>query len=1219
MSGEMMKTIGDILSRDLTKQIEEVIQVNQTDEESVYSEIDEYVATDRIKEHYRDLLKAMADAPSEPTEGVGIWISGFFGSGKSSFAKNLGYVLSDPHLKGKAASELFKNRVKDNDVSNYLDLVNLKIPTEVVMFDVSKGSEVRRSEEKIAEIVYRALLMHLDYSTDFDVAELEIELEGDDELEQFISLCEEVNGQPWSKARKGARKLNFASAILHRMKRDVFPAADSWAKGLGKQVTTITVETVVERTFDLTARRRPGKAIAFIIDEVGRYVAHSANKIEDLRALVEQFGEVSKNRLKSRQAIAPVWIIVTSQEKLDEVVDAIGTKRVQIAKLQDRFRHRVDLAPADIREVATKRVLAKKSEAESVLKKLFNDSQGLLNAACRLEKTQKRTEVTGAEFLQFYPYLPHYIEMSIDIMSGIRLQPGAPKHFGGSNRTIIKQAYEMLVSERTNLQSKPIGTLVTLDKIFELVEGNLSSEKQKDISDITERYLTDSEDHGMAARVAKTIALLEFVRDVPRTEANIAACLVDSVGQPSPLAEVSGAIKRLEDGKFVRNTEEGWKLQTAQEKNWETERRGFDARPKDRNELTRETLRTIFEEPNLKTYRYKNLRTFRVGITVDGNSVGEGEIPLALHTADDIGTLPSKVEDIRAESRQERNKNEIYWVFPLTKDVDDLEASLFASRQMIAKYEQARAQNRITSEELTSLSNEKQEVSRIQSRLRDKMIEAVEKGVGLFRGVSREAQTLGKNAGEIFKSFFDVAFPDLYPKLELGSRAVTGKEVDEILKAANLSGLSPVFYDGDNGLALVVQQGSQWAANENAAVAKEILDYIKREHAYGNKVTGKILEEHFSGLGYGWERDIVKLVLAVLLRAGSVEVTHQGRRLRNYQEPQARAAFASVPSFRSASFSPRESVGLKTLTTAVQHLEELTGEEVDIEEGAIATRFRKVADEEMKLLLPLAAIVQANRLPGADVIEEYRQALTGIQASASDDCVRILAGEGTSFKESRDNIQQMREAVDSGAAQTMANTRVALDEEWPVLQRQGVDLLESVNELKSFLEPERFYKSITAVSKIARDISEEYRDLYARLHEERSIQFASAIDELKGRAEWALVPEDVRAAVLSPLTARACELYFSEEKSTRCATCRSTVSEMQSDLVALDGIKSQAIARIQELTAPPEEEGVRTERVKLAEFFNHSLDSPEAIEAAIQHLREYLLKLTSENVRIIVE
>jgi hypothetical protein len=1213
-----MKTIGDILSRDLTKQIEEVIQVNQTDEHSVYSEITEYVATDRIKEHYRDLLGAMAEAPSTPTESVGIWVSGFFGSGKSSFAKNLGYVLSNPELLGERASELFKKQVKDKRASEFLDLINVKIPTEVVMFDVSKGSEVRRAEEKIAEIVYRALLSHLDYATDYDVAELEIELEGQGKLDEFVALSQEVNNRDWQIARKGAMKLNYASAILHRMNPSVFPAADSWAKSLGQRNTTITVETVVDRTFELTARRRPGKAIAFIIDEVGRYVAHSANKIEDLRALVEQFGAVSNNYLKAKKAIAPVWVIVTSQEKLDEVVDAIGSKRVQIAKLQDRFHHRVDLAPADIREVATKRVLAKRPEAEPVLKKLFGESQGLLNAACRLERTQKRTEITEDDFIQFYPYLPHYIEMSIDIMSGIRLQPGAPKHFGGSNRTIIKQAYEMLVSERTAMALKPIGALVTLDKIFELVEGNLSSEKQKDISDISQQFSKDSEDGGMAARVAKTIALLEFVRDVPRTEGNIAACLVEAVGQPAPKSEVEAAIKKLEAGKFLRNTEEGWKLQTAQEKSWETERRDFEPRPKDRNELTRETLRVIFDEPNLKTFRYKS-RTFRIGISVDSVTVSEGDISLSLYTSDDSQSFSGKLEEVRGESRQAKNANDVYWVFALTSEVDDLEASLFASRQMIAKYEQARAQNRISPEEASSLSNEKQEIARIQSRLRDKMIEALEKGVGLFHGVSRDAASLGKNAGEIFKAQFDAAFPDLYPKLEIGSRPVTGKEVDEILKAANLSGLSPIFYDGDKGLGLIVKEGAQYAPSSSAEVAKEVLNYINSEHSYGNKVTGKVLEAHFSGIGYGWDPEIVKLVLAVLLRGGYVEVTHQGRRLRNYQEPQARAAFATVPSFRAASFSPRESVGLKTLTTAVQHLEQLTGEEVDIEEGAIAARFKKLAEEEMKLVLPLAATVQANRLPGADAVDEYKQSLTGIQNAASDDCVRILAGEGKSFKENRNAIRQMRERIEYGAVVIIQKARVTLDEQWPVLQRHGIGDPFDADTLEHLILTPEFYESPDEVARETKEIAAKYLALYSELHQRRTTEYANAIEEIRGRPDWSLVPEDVRDSVLSPLTQRACASLALGDGATRCSNCHSTVSEMESDIAALISLKSQAIARVQELTTPAEEAGVRTERVRIAEFFVGPLDSEASIKEAVDRLTEYLLKLAAEGVRIIVE
>lgn len=296
--GVEMNLIGELLSRDLSQDIEEIIKVDQFDEHTVYTEITEYVATDRIKDHYLEILRAMAEAPAEPHEGVGIWISGFFGSGKSSFAKNLGYVLANPSVLGKSYSELFKVQLDDNRISEYVDFINTKIPIEVIMFDVSKASEVKKGDEKIAEIVYRALLSKLDYAMDYDISDLEIELEEEGNLDRFISLCPEVNGIEWSRARKGAKKINYASAILNRMDPEHFPKPDTWA--LSHPRNTLTVEDVVERSFDLMEKRRPGKALVLIIDEVGQYVARSADRIEDLRALVEQFGKVSKNRLKAK-------------------------------------------------------------------------------------------------------------------------------------------------------------------------------------------------------------------------------------------------------------------------------------------------------------------------------------------------------------------------------------------------------------------------------------------------------------------------------------------------------------------------------------------------------------------------------------------------------------------------------------------------------------------------------------------------------------------------------------------------------------------------------------------------------------------------------------------------------------------------------------------------------------------------------------------------------
>ena len=648
-----MNTIGETLTRDLSKKIEEIIQVDQADEQSVHTEITEYVATDSIREQYFLLLKAIAEAPSDPNEKIAVWTSGFFGSGKSSFAKNLGLALQNPTVLGEQFADLFKEQIGDKRVAEFLDLINARSSSAVILFEVAKERDTRKVTERIAELMYTVLLRELDYAEDFDIAELEIELESEGRLDEFIAKCKELHNLEWRMVRKGAQRVSRASAVLNKLDPTTYPTADSWTNSQRNRDAVISVKKVVERTFELASRRRPGKALVFVIDEVGQHVARSGDKIEDLRATVEEFGKVGKNLLKAKKIVAPAWIIVTSQEKLDEVVAAIDSKRVELAKLQERFRP-VDLAPSDIREVATKRVLAKKPEAIPILKKRFAENQGSLYAALRLERTTRRTDITEEDFVNFYPYPPYYIDLCIGIMSGIRLQPGAPRHYGGSNRTIIKQAYEMLVSDRTSMAAKPIGTLVTLDKVFELVEGNLSSEKRADISEIGLRFKDDPKDTGWSSRVAKAICLLEFIRDLPRTEANIAACLVDQVGAPTPLTQVAEAVARLNNAQFIRSTDEGWKLQTAQEKNWDTERRGYlEPKPRERNEITRQILRGIFGEAAFKTFRYKDFRTFRVGINVEGRHVGdEGDLQLTLCLADDPDVQKKQLAAVRAESRQ---------------------------------------------------------------------------------------------------------------------------------------------------------------------------------------------------------------------------------------------------------------------------------------------------------------------------------------------------------------------------------------------------------------------------------------------------------------------------------------------------------------------------------------------------------------------------------------
>ncbi len=966
--------------------------------------------------------------------------------------------------------------------------------------------------------------------------------------------------------------------------------------------------------------------MVFIIDEVGQHVARSGDKIEDLRATIEEFGKVGKNLLKAKKITAPCWIVVTSQEKLDEVVAAIDSKRVELAKLQDRFRYRVDLAPSDIREVATRRVLAKKGEAETPLKKLFSENQGQLNAALRLERTTRRTDINQADFVHFYPYPPHYIDLCIGIMSGIRLQPGAPRHYGGSNRTIIKQAYEMLVSDRTAFATKSIGALVTLDKVFELVEGNLSNERRTDIYQIADRFKNDTDDHGWGLRVAKAICLLEFIRDLPRTETNLAAVLVDEVGKPAPLAEVQDAVKRLNTAQFVRNTEEGWKLQTAQEKNWETERRShLEPKPRERNELTRAALQQIFDEPDFKTFRHQN-RSFRVAIGLDGTNVGdEGELPLTLCVADDADELSRRIEEIRTESQQKSRENDLYWLFCLTPEIDDLVGELHASRRMVDKYSQLSAQQKISPDEATCLQDEKNSKNGYETRLRDKLTEAMEHGTSMFRSVQKDASALGKSLGETLKKLFGTVVPDLYPKLQMGSRPLKGDEAEQILKAADLKALPIVFYAGEHGLGLVVKDGLKNVVNTNADIAKEVLDYLKSEHSYGNKDTrmGKALEKRFGGTPYGWERDMLRLILATLFRAGEIEVTYQGNRFHNYQDPASRTPFTNNPAFRSSLFSPRQSIGLRTLTQAVQQLEDLTGEEVDVEEGAIAAAFKKIAAEELGKLYPLKALAEAHRLPILPMLSDYQQTLAGIQSSASDDCVRILTENGKEFGETRDKVRNLRESLDAGAIDVLRHARQATDQVWQrlVAYDPSSKLRSTVEELKKQLASESFIDSWNEISAGTKNVLEAYRSAYCELFDHRKECYESAIGEIRNRPEWgslAATNPTVATTLLSPLQTRVGSEDDKAAVQIGTSLGYSSLAEMTSDIAAVEGLKSSALFELQKLSLGGDKKAP-VRKVRVSDFFNKPIQTEDELNKTLQLLRDSLQKYIDEGAIIILE
>jgi hypothetical protein len=147
-----MTAIKDILARPVADNIEEVIKVDQNDVEIIKSEIAEYVMTDSILDHFIRVLERYQETPANPHEGIGIWVSGFFGSGKSSFAKLLGLALSNRDILNEGAAARLANRRPDSKkLQVILKQISEKIPAEAVIFDVSTDRGIRAGSQTMTE------------------------------------------------------------------------------------------------------------------------------------------------------------------------------------------------------------------------------------------------------------------------------------------------------------------------------------------------------------------------------------------------------------------------------------------------------------------------------------------------------------------------------------------------------------------------------------------------------------------------------------------------------------------------------------------------------------------------------------------------------------------------------------------------------------------------------------------------------------------------------------------------------------------------------------------------------------------------------------------------------------------------------------------------------------------------------------------------------------
>jgi Family of unknown function (DUF6079) len=1177
------RLIKELFALDIERPIEEVIKVDQDDAQIVHDEISEYIVTDSILDHYREIFLKYWETKNKPHEGIGIWVSGFFGSGKSSFAKMLGMALQNRDVLGESAADLFGKRTGDNETQVLLKQITEHIPTDAVIFDVSTDRGIKSGNQTITEIMYKLFLKNFGYAEDLDLAELEISLEEAEELDRFKEAYEAKHKEPWD---KGKNKISFAlvkaSVVMHQLDPSTYTEPDSWVQA-AKDKADITPGKLAERCRDLMHRRRESKNLVFVVDEVGQFVSRDVQKMLDLQGVVQNLGRISRGKS---------WLVVTSQEKLAELVSGLDDKRVELARLMDRFPIQVHLEPSDISEVTSKRVLSKNAAAEKVLRDLFKTHNSRLAANTKLSADIRLPELSTDRFMDLYPLLPYQIDLIIEVVSGLRTQGGASKHVGGANRTIIKLAQQLLIHDAVGLANKPVGSLAKIDQIYDLVASNIPSEIRGKISAIGNEV-----EHPFAQPVAKAICLLQYVQNIHRTAENIAATLHESVAGDSVLPDVKQALKQLVNSNKVRLHDGQYRIPTPTEDDWETNRAKIQATPGDINRLHTAIVAGLWEPK--PSHKLGNTKTFKAGLTFNARTVVEQDIRFNLTFAEAGIDFDTRSAEARARSQQDTK--EVFWVAGLDDRIERVSAEVHRSKEMLSRKERGAR----TKDETALVAEEKQRLSRNQGDLKRMIRDSMLAGAVYFRGNDRSPGDTVDTVTKAANRALSEVLPDVYNRFSEGAANVSNKDLDSLLTSESLRGVASVFTQ----LGLIRDENGQPVLNTDTGPLKEVLDRIENKTSYGEIATGKFLIDDFAKEPFGWSLDVVRLFVVSLVRAGKISATSKGTVIENALSTDAKAAFGANNVFKACSFQKRVmGTDIDDWLKAEEAFREVFGKKLpELQASVVATAIRAEVGAAEENLQEVLTTVLTRSLPGDTVLQEAIDQMRAIRGGTEDNAILTFNAAHKNIKEAVKRGSELKTALTESALTSLKRAKMIINDIWPFLGQEHDlpnELADSAATLEDLLAKETFFRELPTIGQTADAIRSEYDKRFDAALTARADAYTEALTKLHAQDAWGELNEEQQGRIEGPLKSR----------SGTSTTDGMTIPFLRSELSACPQHSKSTVKEMLELI-----EGKRLVTINATDFFSGRIETEEQLNNALATIKQRVEKLLGQGKKVLVQ
>lgn len=555
--------IKELFRKDIFRAINGVIKAEQKDEASIYQELDEFVITKELSRHFDKFFSVYAETVEDPkrsdaTGKVGVWVSGFFGSGKSHFLKALYYLFTNTSIikdgKKKTSLQIFEEKIDDAMLAGTIKRVAGK-DVDAILFNIDSKADQSSGRNAILAVFLKVLNELQGYSPDHPhIAHMERYLDKTKQFDDFKKEYNKLTNEKWEDRR-----------IDWQFHQDVIIKALAKVLGQSEQAChrwidhaetdfSLTVENFAKWVKEYLDTQGRSHKIFFFVDEIGQFIGSDGHLMLSLQTIIENLGVVCSGR---------AWVVVTSQEDIDKVLGSLSSARTNdFSKIQGRFKTRLSLSSSNTDEVIQRRLLEKKEEYISQLKKLYTPNADILKNQLSFTSDTNMTLSsfsTPDEFVVNYPFIPYQFKLLQKVFETIRRAGATGLHLSRGERSML-DAFQFAAQQAA---SKEAGILVPLYWFYPAIESFLDTTVKRTIDQASQNKTL----HEFDIALLKALFMIRYVDEIKGNIDNLVTLCIESIDENrlSLRKKIEESLLRLEKETLISRSGENFYFLTNEE------------------------------------------------------------------------------------------------------------------------------------------------------------------------------------------------------------------------------------------------------------------------------------------------------------------------------------------------------------------------------------------------------------------------------------------------------------------------------------------------------------------------------------------------------------------------------------------------------------------------------------------------------------------------------